>query len=401
MKKMKEFKPDLLHVSSPGFVVFLGGLLPHFLMDIPLVFSYHTHLPVYARNYSPYAPEASEKFSWKVLKFVHNKADLTLVTSPQMKEELEANGIERVEVWRKGIDTVVFDPKFKSSEMKNRLSDGHPEAPLLLYVGRLGSEKCLVDLKDVLAIIPEARLALVGQGPQTDELKQHFKGTNTVFTGLLRGQELSEAFASADVFTMPSDSETLGFVVLEAMASGVPVVGANAGGIPNLIDDGNTGYLFPPRDSASMAKQVKKLLDDRKHLATMSAACRAEAEAWDWESSTSDLRNNLYQKAIENFNTKNSSRMHGSLSTLKQMYQTLSKEATPDERYFPGSTTTIPHADAVVATVTLPAVTEGEAVSPPKVEEDILETGPSQESPFKFRQRLKNLKRRLSQKNEE
>lgn len=301
LRIMREFKPDILHVSSPGFIVFLGGLLPHFFLNIPLVFSYHTHLPVYARNYSPAFPEASERLSWKVLKMVHNQADLTLVTSPQMKEELEANGIERVEVWRKGIDTNVFNPTFTSTEMRNRLSDGHPEDPLLLYVGRLGSEKCLTDLKDVLARIPNARLALVGKGPQMEELKEYFKGTKTVFTGLLRGEELSQAFASADVFCMPSDSETLGFVVLEAMASGVPVVGANAGGIPNLIDDGNTGYLFPARDTAKMAELVSRLLDDQAHLQNMSAACRAEAEAWDWESSTSDLRNNLYQKAIDNF----------------------------------------------------------------------------------------------------
>lgn len=82
---------------------------------------------------------------------------------------------------------------------------------------------------------------MVGTGPDSDALKAHFAGTKTVLTGVMTGEALSQAFASADVFVMPSDSETLGFVVLESMASGVPVVGADAGGIPDLIDDGQVG----------------------------------------------------------------------------------------------------------------------------------------------------------------
>ena len=165
-----------------------------------------------------------------------------------MKEELEANGIERVEVWRKGIDVDVFQPKYKDAETRSMLTDGNPDSPLLLYVGRLGQEKRLKDLREVLRANPTYRLAFVGKGPEREELESYFKGTNTVFTGLLRGEDLSKAFASADVFCMPSDSETLGFVVLESMASGVPVVGAKAGGIPSLIRDGETGYLVEPGD---------------------------------------------------------------------------------------------------------------------------------------------------------
>lgn len=93
--------------------------------------------------------------------------------------------------------------------------------------------------------IPNARLALVGTGPDADALKDHFAGIKTVLTGVMTGEALSQAFASADVFVMPSDSETLGFVVLESIASGVPVVGADAGGIPDLIAHGEVGGAFP------------------------------------------------------------------------------------------------------------------------------------------------------------
>ena len=107
-------------------------------------------------------------------------------------------------MWRKGIDTARFHPKFRSEEMRAKLTGGHSEAPLLLYVGRLAREKRIQDLKPLLARFPGARLALVGTGPHEGELKELFQGSNCVFTG---------------VFVMLSDSGTLGFVVLEAMAS--------------------------------------------------------------------------------------------------------------------------------------------------------------------------------------
>lgn len=129
-----------------------------------------------------------------------------------------------------------------------RLSDGNPDDTLLIYVGRLGREKRLQDLRKVMDDNPKLRLAIVGQGPYKEDLEQIFKGTKTVFTGQLQGEPLWQAFASADMFVMPSDSETLGFVVLEAMASGIPVVGVRAGGVPDLIKEGENGYLVETGD---------------------------------------------------------------------------------------------------------------------------------------------------------
>lgn len=300
-KTMNRFKPDLIHCSSPGFIVFIA-LFTAKVLDVPLVLSYHTHLPQYTKEYIKLVPgSVGEAGAWQIIRWVHNRADLTLVTSPQMKEEMEANGIERVEVWRKGVDTSKFDPRFKSFDMRLELSDGHPDAPLLLYVGRLGNEKRLKELKHLLKSLPEARLAIVGKGPAEVELKKHFQGTPTKFMGLLQGERLSQAFASVDLFVMPSDSETLGFVVIESMASGVPVVGARAGGIPSIISDGETGILANPRDPKDFANKVKSLLQDRPRLAAMSLAARAEMEKWGWEAATSHLRNVQYLRAKENF----------------------------------------------------------------------------------------------------
>ena len=193
-KSMRRFKPELIHCTSPGFIVFIAVLTAKWL-DVPLVLSYHTHLPIYTKEYVKFLPSnLGEAGAWQIIRWVHAQADLTLVTSPQMKEEFEANGVERVDVWRKGVDTDKFDPSFCSSEMRAELSDGHPDAPLLIYVGRLGSEKNLRELRQLLDAIPEARLALVGKGPAEAELKELFKGTNTKFMGLMSGLPLSQVF---------------------------------------------------------------------------------------------------------------------------------------------------------------------------------------------------------------
>lgn len=293
--------PDIIHASSPGFLTLAATLYAR-LEKKPLLLSYHTHVPIYVKRYAGWVPFI-EPITWFFIKTVHNFADLTITTSPQLRDELVSQGIQRVGVWNKGIDTQRFNPAFKSEEARSRLTAGHPEDPLIIYVGRLGVEKRIEELRAVLDQIPNLRLALVGAGPAEAELRRVFEEVSerVVFTGLLRGDELSEAFASADVFCMPSDSETLGFVVLESMASGVPVVGCNAGGIPSIIDDGVTSMLHEVADTAAIADKVRRLIDDDDLRSEMGAAARAEAEKWSWASSGETLRAESYAAAIENF----------------------------------------------------------------------------------------------------
>ena len=279
-----------------------AGIFYARVMCIPLVMSYHTHLPSYAINYLGFIP-GIEKFAWELLRFAHSRADLTLVTSPQMKDQLVAEGIPRVDVWRKGIDTERFNPKFKSAKMRETMSDGNPDDFLMVYVGRLGAEKRLKDVKPMLEKMPNARFCVVGKGPQMEELEEYFKGTKTKFMGQMSGDELSQTFASADAFVMPSDSETLGFVVLESMASGVPVVGANAGGIPSLIKNEKDGFLVEPGDIDGFVARMKQL-QNAKFREEMGKESRAEAERWGWEAATSVLRNVQYEKAMINFHSR-------------------------------------------------------------------------------------------------
>jgi sulfoquinovosyltransferase len=154
------------------------------------------------------------------------------VTSTILQTELKGEKCPRLAVWQKGVDTVTFNPEFRSETMHLRLCGGRPGTKVIGCVGRLGAEKNLKALKTVLETCPPGtNLALIGDGPERKELEKHFAGTNTTFTGMLHGDDLAAAYASLDVFVMPSESETLGFVVMEAMASGVPVVAVKAGGL--------------------------------------------------------------------------------------------------------------------------------------------------------------------------
>ncbi|MDZ8241516.1 MAG: glycosyltransferase family 1 protein [Nostoc sp. ChiQUE01a] len=291
---LEEFQPDIIHVVNPA-VLGLSGIFYSKMLKIPLVASYHTHLPQYLQHYGL---GMLEGLLWELLKGAHNQAALNLCTSTAMMEELSAHGIERVDLWQRGVDTELFHPDLASLEMRSRLSQNHPESPLLLYVGRLSAEKEIERIKPILEAIPEARLALVGDGPHRQALEKHFASTNTYFVGYLMGQELGSAFASADAFIFPSRTETLGLVLLEAMAAGCPVVAARSGGIPDIVTDGVNGYLFDPTTDVQGAfSATVRLLEEKQQRDIIRQNARREAESWGWAAATSQLQD-YYQKVV-------------------------------------------------------------------------------------------------------
>ncbi|KAL3696185.1 hypothetical protein R1sor_010261 [Riccia sorocarpa] len=296
--EVANFKPDIIHASSPGVMVF-GALFIAKLLSVPIVMSYHTHVPMYIPKYT---------FSWLVtpmwwvIRFLHRAADLTLVMSSALGKELKAAGAaaaEKIGIWSKGVDSESFHPRFRSQEMRVKLTKGHPSAPLIVHVGRLGAEKNLDFLKGVMEKIPEAHLAVVGDGPYRGELEKMLEGLKVTFTGMLQGEELSQAYASADVFITPSESETLGFVVLEAMASGIPVVCARAGGIIDIVNkEGEIGYLYTPGDLDDCVGNIKSLLASPELRRKIGSAAREEVENFDWRASTRQVRNEMYSSAV-------------------------------------------------------------------------------------------------------
>ncbi len=288
---LEEFQPDLIHVVNPA-VLGLGGLYYAKSLKLPLVASYHTHLPQYLQHYGL---GMLEELLWSLLRSAHNQAELNLCTSTAMVQELTEHGIERVDLWQRGVDTEMFHPSLASQKMRSRLSQGHPDCHLLLYVGRLSAEKEIEQIRPILEAIPNARLALVGDGPHRQALEHHFADTPTYFVGYLQGLELASAFASADAFIFPSRTETLGLVLLEAMAAGCPVVAARKGGITDIVQDGVNGYLFDPEATNGAVPAAQRLLAGGEEREVLRQNARQEAERWGWAAATQQLRQ-YYQR---------------------------------------------------------------------------------------------------------
>ena len=295
---LEEFQPDLIHVVNPA-VLGLGGIWLAKTNNIPLIASYHTHLPKYLEYYGM---GMLEPLLWELLKAAHNQALLNLCTSTAMVNELESKGIRRTALWQRGVDTNSFKPEYRTQTMREKLLGQYPDTgSLLIYVGRLSAEKQIERIKPVLEKIPEASLALVGDGPYRNQLEKIFENTKTNFIGYLSGEELASAYASGDIFLFPSSTETLGLVLLEAMAAGCPVIGANKGGIPDIINDGINGCLYDPdqedNGEKSLISATKKILQNSAKKEKMRIAARIEAEKWDWNQATLQLKN-FYTKTL-------------------------------------------------------------------------------------------------------
>lgn len=284
-RELDAFAPDIVHVVGPVVLGLWGSAMAR-QRNLPLLASFHTDLPSYTKHLRL---QLLTPMSRAILRDIHNMAHVNLCTSSQMVAAAGELGIRRVRLWPKGIDTQAYHPARRSPVMRERLTDGNPDAPLVIYVGRLSFEKRLDLLRPLMDERPDVRLALVGSGPAETHLRRLFRDTSTVFTGYMTGADLAGAYASADVFAFPSDTETLGFVAMEAMASGVPAVGARAGGIPDVIQHGRTGLLFEPGNARELSAHVSRLLDDPALRAGMGAAARAEMERWGWRAATESL----------------------------------------------------------------------------------------------------------------
>lgn len=285
-RALKAFNPDVVHAVNPVFFAGYGALTAKRL-GIPLLASFHTDVPAYTEALKI---GVLKKPATGIIRLMHNRADKNLVTSAPMLDTARGYGFRDLAVWPKAVDTDGYRPDNYSEAMRARLTGGNPDAPLVVYVGRMSAEKNLGILNKVLPVLrgklPGARLALVGAGPQLEQMKRSFDPEYTVFTGYMSGTSLAQVFASADVFAFPSLTETLGLVALESFASGVPVVGARAGGIPFVIDDGETGLLV---DGDATPEQWADALIRAADSPGMRTAARAEAERWSWRAATVKL----------------------------------------------------------------------------------------------------------------
>ncbi|WP_411953919.1 glycosyltransferase family 4 protein [Alkalibacillus sp. S2W] len=275
---IEEQDPDIVHVVNPAFV---GASGVHYAnkLNYPLVASYHTQVPRYADYYNV---SIFKPLLWWYFRKLHNKADLNLCTSNVVKQELDEHDFHNVEVWERGVDTEFFNPDYESPDMRDRLSGGQTDKTLLLFVGRLAPEKEIEKIRHVLDYSDQFVLGIVGDGPHRGELEKYFAGTNTVFTGFLHGEELASAYASADVFVFPSTTETLGLVLSEAMAAGLPVVAAKSGPTEEQITDEKQGLLYDPSSNDDFVKTVRKL-EDESLRQRLSETAYADIQQMGWD----------------------------------------------------------------------------------------------------------------------
>ena len=291
-RALRGFGPDVIHVVNP-FVLGTGGIFYAERLKVPLVASYHTNVTTYARYYGLGFSGSAGRWWTRTL---HNRAHINLCTSEATRRYLLDEGIERVRVWPQGVDAERFHPDNYSKDWRVRLTGGNPGAKLLLYVGRLAPEKGIGGLKAALREFPGLRLAIVGDGPARRDLEREFADTPTVFVGVRKGRELAAAYASADAFVFPSTTETLGLAMLEALASGLPVIAARSGATGEVVSDGENGLLYEPGSPASLGAAVRDLFSDESLRLALAKRARPSAERRDWENAALTLRG-YYEQA--------------------------------------------------------------------------------------------------------
>ena len=287
-----DFKPDLVHVVNPALLG-VTGIYYTKRLRLPLVASYHTHVPKYADYYRL---SFLKPALWWYFRLLHNRADLNLCTSQSVLTELQEKKFKNIHLWERGVDTAQYHPHRYNEAMRDRLTAGKKDKKLLLYVGRLAPEKDIEKIREVLMKSSDFCLAIIGDGPHRAYLENYFKGTSTVFTGFLHGDELASAYASSDIFVFPSTTETLGLVLLEAMSSGLPVVAAKSGPTSEQVSHGITGMLYEPNDQDEFVDHIVKLGDDTLRL-KMAELAREASQKVGWDKPSKQLLD-FYNKAL-------------------------------------------------------------------------------------------------------
>jgi glycosyltransferase involved in cell wall biosynthesis len=277
--RLARFHPDIVHVVDPMLLGAMGTVWAQRL-GVPLISSYHTNLAAYC---SYFRLGMFETPMWAYRRLLHNACDATLCPSPSTARQLRAQGFERVDLWQRGVDAELFHPARRSLAWRRRVA-GSEHRPIALYVGRLSHEKNLTVLIEAWKVLlgRDAHLVAVGDGPARDDLKLALANSSVTVTGYLQGEALAEAYASSDLFVFPSRTETFGQVVLEAMASGLAVLGFDADGVRDLVRDGETGRLVPDGEQATFTQMLSTLMAEPQLRAQMSLRARAAAEQRTW-----------------------------------------------------------------------------------------------------------------------
>jgi len=278
--RLDEFDPTLIHIATPDILGFqtLKYAQEH---HIKVVSSYHTHFTSYLKYYKL---QLLEPLVWKYLTWFYSHCRQVYVPSPAIKIQLEEKGVPRLHLWERGVDTTLFNPDKRDNTWRRQ--HNLPEQNYIIsFVSRLVWEKGLKTFARAFEILrnrtDNVTALIVGDGPIREEMETMMPKAH--FTGFLEGTELAKAYANSDIFMFPSDTETFGNVTLEAMASGVPAVVANAGGSNSLVSNGISGYLAEPGNANQFAEKAEKIISQISHSNSMQKAARTEALNYSWQ----------------------------------------------------------------------------------------------------------------------
>lgn len=280
---LERFRPELVH-SATEFMIGRMGQRAALARGIPVTTSYHTDFAKYTESYG--LPILRGPVTRWIRRFHSNAARIFTPSAPS-RQDLLALGLRDVEVWGRGVDDVLFHPAKRSLALRQRLSLGN--AFTFVHVGRLAPEKGVEVLLDAFGKL-EAQLGgdavkfvVAGAGPSLASLKARAPRSVTFLGNLDRTRELPSLYASADAFLFASTTETLGLVVLEAMAAGTPVIATPEGGVADHLRHEANGLAFPARDVDACVAAMRRLVEDRDLLLRLRSGARATAEGRTWE----------------------------------------------------------------------------------------------------------------------
>ena len=249
-------------ISTPG-PVGLTGLLAAKMLNLQTSGIYHTDFPQYVRILTE--DSFLESVTWRYMHWFYGQLDVVFVNSEEYRQSWIKRGFDpaKLEIFPRGLDTCLFHPKRRDARFFEKFAAGNG-AVRLLYVGRISREKDLDLLADTYRRLRNeglpVQLFVVGHGPYLQAFAASLP--EAVFTGYLRGEELARAYASADVFVFPSTTDTFGNVIIEAQASGVPVVVSDSGGPKELVEHNENGLITKSHDVEDFTRAVRQLVVD-------------------------------------------------------------------------------------------------------------------------------------------
>jgi glycosyltransferase involved in cell wall biosynthesis len=282
------YENGFTHIRSatPG-PLGLAALAIARILKLPLYGTYHTALPQYADLLTDDA--AVGELMWKYTVWYYNQMDVVYVPSEATGDELSRKGVqkEKIRFYRRGIDINRFHPSNRNGFFRSRYGLKREDIKLL-YVGRVSKEKNMPLLAEIyrklLALRPQVRLIVVGDGPYREEMRETLKGLPVTFTGFLADEDLAQAYASSDIFVFPSVTDTFGNVVLEAQASGLPVIVTDEGGPRENVLPGKTGFVVPGNEKRVLMDTILSLVDDPSRREKMGLQAREYMENRSFES---------------------------------------------------------------------------------------------------------------------